>query len=695
MEEACIIAWRKAKEIIADEIVLWHIDPNKEFYIFVDSSDTASGSVILQYKGTDLRPVAFHSKVFTRAERNYNASEREMLGVLHALQKYRYILMGKGPRIYVYTDHRALVNVLRSRTEAKGRLERWRIVLSEYPSIIFKHIEGKKHGAADLLSRPPESVMNKFKEYIETAISYDDKEGDGLPLCGALEFMTCPIMHENTTILKEVAENTTSPIAHMYLEADNPRILNEQATDDECIRIVQYMDSSVFRQQDLEHMADNELKIFAKRCFIYDGLLLAPSETAVEIYVPVIPYSMRADMVRRAHADKMGHLRGDRLIQLITLRGTWPNIKKDIKNFLEQCEVCAKYKRALNYNPAPGKFMAESTFEQITIDVIDLGLTISGYKKCLVAVDTMSRFAWAIAMKNEETESQIDALNRTVIHACIPKVIVCDKHPVYTSQGFRNWAADLGISLHISAGYSTTHVSLVNRLHRTIREMLNKVSKDCPDWTKALSCCLAMYNDTVHPATGFAPREIIYGKKPWTRVDYDIAVRLKPTAGDKETSFAETVVYRNFCIAAAREKFQEAHERMIQSFLDSRSSKKLLQPKEGDRVYRKSPHDTVKEGKRTAVRCFGPYIVTKVEDDGVHCLIKKELFPDSQEERVLTSWLMPARDKVLVHIYPKTDLLDVRNEAKVDEKDSPLFTDSYFRSNPEHGYNTRFKPKKK
>ena len=94
---------------------MWHIDPNKEYFLFSDSSDTASGSVLFQINEEKLRPVAFHSEVFTLMQWNYFASEREMLGIIHALKKYYTILVG-GPVINVYTDHKSLCALIFSKS---------------------------------------------------------------------------------------------------------------------------------------------------------------------------------------------------------------------------------------------------------------------------------------------------------------------------------------------------------------------------------------------------------------------------------------------------------------------------------------------------------------------------------------------------------------------------------------------------
>ena len=54
--------------------------------------------------------------MFNSAQRNYTASERELLGVIHALRKYHYTLY-RGALIHVYTDHKSLIGLMTSMTE--------------------------------------------------------------------------------------------------------------------------------------------------------------------------------------------------------------------------------------------------------------------------------------------------------------------------------------------------------------------------------------------------------------------------------------------------------------------------------------------------------------------------------------------------------------------------------------------------
>nr|GEV80874.1 reverse transcriptase domain-containing protein [Tanacetum cinerariifolium] len=84
----------------------------------------------------------------TQAESNYMTTEKEMLAVVYAFEKFRsYLIMNKS---IVYTDHSAL-KYLFSKKDAKARLLRWILLLQEFD---FKVIDtkGAENYAADHLS---------------------------------------------------------------------------------------------------------------------------------------------------------------------------------------------------------------------------------------------------------------------------------------------------------------------------------------------------------------------------------------------------------------------------------------------------------------------------------------------------------------------------------------------------------------
>ncbi|GJS10627.1 reverse transcriptase domain-containing protein [Tanacetum coccineum] len=115
------------------------------------------------------------------AESNYTTTEKEMLAVVYAFEKFRsYLIMNKS---VVYTDHSAL-KYLFNKKDAKARLLRWVLLLQEFD---FKVIDtkGAENYAADHLSRlenpyenvfDPKEINETFPlETLNTVTSHDDQ----------------------------------------------------------------------------------------------------------------------------------------------------------------------------------------------------------------------------------------------------------------------------------------------------------------------------------------------------------------------------------------------------------------------------------------------------------------------------------------------------------------------------------------
>nr|GEY15693.1 reverse transcriptase domain-containing protein [Tanacetum cinerariifolium] len=111
-------------------------------------------------------PIHYASKTINQAEANYTTTEKEMLAVVYAFEKFcSYLIMNKS---IVYTDHSAL-KYLFAKKDAKARLLRWILLLQEFD---FKVIDtrGAENYAADHLSRLVNPCENIFdpKEINET-----------------------------------------------------------------------------------------------------------------------------------------------------------------------------------------------------------------------------------------------------------------------------------------------------------------------------------------------------------------------------------------------------------------------------------------------------------------------------------------------------------------------------------------------
>jgi hypothetical protein len=107
------------------------ITPNWElpFEIMCDASDFAVGAVLGQRHDKLFQPIYYASKTMNPAQENYSTTEKELLAVVFAFDKFRqYLVLSK---TVVFTDHSAL-RYLFAKQDAKPRLIRWILLLQEF-----------------------------------------------------------------------------------------------------------------------------------------------------------------------------------------------------------------------------------------------------------------------------------------------------------------------------------------------------------------------------------------------------------------------------------------------------------------------------------------------------------------------------------------------------------------------------------
>jgi hypothetical protein len=114
-----------------------------------DASDYVVGAVLGQTKDKKHYAIAYASKTLTGPQLNYATTEKELLVVVYAIDKFRsYLVRAK---VIVYTDHVALKYLL-TKKDDKPRLIRWILLLKEF-DIEIKDKKGVENSVADHLSR--------------------------------------------------------------------------------------------------------------------------------------------------------------------------------------------------------------------------------------------------------------------------------------------------------------------------------------------------------------------------------------------------------------------------------------------------------------------------------------------------------------------------------------------------------------
>ncbi|GKB09198.1 reverse transcriptase domain-containing protein [Tanacetum coccineum] len=117
----CIEAFQTLEKKLTEAPILVSPDWDLPFKLMCDTSDFAIGAVLRQRKTKHFQPIHYANKTMTDAQAHYTTTEKELLAMVYAFEKFwSYLVLLKS---IVYTDHSAL-KYLFAKQDAKSRLLR-------------------------------------------------------------------------------------------------------------------------------------------------------------------------------------------------------------------------------------------------------------------------------------------------------------------------------------------------------------------------------------------------------------------------------------------------------------------------------------------------------------------------------------------------------------------------------------------
>ncbi|XP_075083240.1 uncharacterized protein LOC142166992 [Nicotiana tabacum] len=165
----CMKAFDTLKEKLSTAPVVVSPDWNQPFEVMCDASDTIVGAILGQRKDKNFRPIYYANKTMNKAQLNYATTEKELLAVVFAFDKFRSYLIRT--KVTVFTNHVTLKYLL-AKKYARPRLLRWILLLQEF-ELEIKDKNGTENQVADHLSRlenPPLELCDIKEEFLDEHI---------------------------------------------------------------------------------------------------------------------------------------------------------------------------------------------------------------------------------------------------------------------------------------------------------------------------------------------------------------------------------------------------------------------------------------------------------------------------------------------------------------------------------------------
>jgi hypothetical protein len=432
-----------------------------ETILYTDASPEALGAVLVQEKKPEKpRIICFASKILTSTEKNYPQIQREALGIVWAVERFYFYLMGR--RFTIRSDAKGLSFIFdREKTTNKralNRAEGWALRLGTYDFKI-EWIKGEDN-IADAPSRLSTAEPSFTPEPTKTAtICVLTAEPEPI---GPLSVETVRTASKKDAELREVRTALTNE--------NWPESLKEFSKISEELREG-------------------------------DGIIL-------RLGAIVVPKALRKEVLQAAHNGHPG-ISGTKSI--LRKRAWWPGVNGDVVKFVQECLGCNLEGKAKNPVPMSTTELPAEPWEKLAID-------FSGpHARCklpmiVVLVDYFSRFLVAEFVQSTSMNHLEPVLSSMFNLLGNPKAIRSDNGPPFNGAAWTEFCSARGIT----AEFSTPGFPQQNGLAERNMQVINKAiaiaceTNQCP--LRSLKEAVAAHNSADHRTTGTAPEVALLGR---------------------------------------------------------------------------------------------------------------------------------------------------------------------------------------
>ena len=447
--------------------VLAQPDLSLPFFLQVDASAYATGAILTQQdERKKHRAIAFFSKTFNEAERNYDIHDRELVAVYRGLTHWQHLLLSSPFPVMVLTDHKNL-EYYKEPHHINRRIARYVQQLADY-NFILKHIPGEQN-KADALSRRP---------------NYPTGTDD----------------NSNVTVLPPHLFCQSTTLVNLFTRATTLSSLDER------VHAHQLKQPDVLQKWATTYPLKKEGELF------WYGDRLVVMEDA----------SLRRGVISLYHnSTTAGHPGISNTAWAITRDFWWPALKRDVTEYVKGCPICQSRKNQPNKAQPPLFPISSETystpFSSIAMDfIVKLPLSES-YDTILTITDTFSKASIFIPCNETIDAVKTAKLYTTYVlpHYGLPSRIISDRDPRFTSTFSRELCRALSIDQNISTAYDPQTDGQSERTNQRLEQYLRIfINSYQTNWASLLPLAQYTLNATPNATTHKAPFQIILGYIP-------------------------------------------------------------------------------------------------------------------------------------------------------------------------------------
>ena len=561
----CQQAFDKLKIVLCSTPILGY--PQKEgiFIVDTDASNIGIGAVLSQVQMGEERVLCYASKKLDKSQQRYCVTRRELLAVVTFINQFRHYLLGK--EFHLRTDHGSL-RWLFSFKDPQGQMARWLEVLSQYNFRVF-HREGKKHQNADAMSRQynkedlcyhyrkdtpvnelPCGGCNKCKKMSQEWSSFNEEVDNIIPLskqpseqdvtfvspgCRRMLTRNAAKLDLHSRNAKQVNQSDAveySPLCPNWLDGYDSIQISQLQKDDVYLRTLHTWfenggppnrEEAASHSPAIRHFWLNWENIILENGVLYQ-IWRASEKGMPERRQLLIPATLRREVIQQCHDSIMSaHLGIEKTVEKIKQRFYWYRLGADVKAHIKECPVCCANRHPKKRLRAALKdYRVGYPLDRIALDIMGpLPKPRQGNNNLLVIGDYFTRWVEAYPIPDQQAATVAEKLVKEFISRFgAPLEIHTDQGRNFQSDLFREICHLLEVKQTRTTPYHPSSNGLIERFNRTLAQMIRSFIADNQlDWDVHVPLLTSAYRSTVHPATGFTPNYLMFGREVNIPVD--------------------------------------------------------------------------------------------------------------------------------------------------------------------------------